>query len=66
MIVRFQDGKPFVVFAGTKIKPESNPPDMGWQGLSRVDCATVWFPGLPVNMKVTTVPFVAVILGGMN
>lgn len=31
---------------GTKIQPESKPPSRGWQGLAKLDCVTVWFPGL--------------------
>jgi hypothetical protein len=32
--------------AGTETHPESNPPATGWQGLAKLDCVTVWFPGL--------------------
>ena len=65
-MVRFQTGKPVVVFGGMKTKPELNPPVIGVHGFWNVDWVMVWFPGDPVNMKVTTEPLVALMLGGVN
>lgn len=39
---------------------------MGVHGLLNVDCVMEWFPGMPENWKLMTVPFVALTLGGMN
>jgi len=67
VIVRFHSGVS-TVGTGERIwtQPESNPPVSGWQGLENLDWVTEWFPGTPVNLKVITVPFVALTLGGMN
>lgn len=65
-MVRFQVGKPVVVFGGIKRKPESKPPSRGWQGVSADDWVTVWLPGLPAQVNWTMVPLAAVMLAGMN
>ena len=65
-MVRFQVGKPSVVFAGTLTKPEEKPPSSWEQGLAKEDWATVWFPGDPEKTKVMVEPTVALIMGGMN
>jgi len=49
-----------------KIQPESKPPANGWQGSVKDDCVTEWFPGVPLKLNVTTVPFFAVIVLGVN
>ena len=49
VMVTFHSGKPDVVFAGMKRKPESKPFDIGWHGESAVDCVTVWFPCVTVE-----------------
>ncbi len=43
---------------GTKMKPESKPPERGSQGLAKADWATVWLPGIPSKTKVTMEPLV--------
>lgn len=65
-MVIFQLGKPFVVFAGIKMYPESKPPGRGWHGLAKEDWVTVWFPGDPCQTNVTVVPLLAVMFGGKN
>ena len=66
VMVTFHSGKPDVVFAGMKRKPESKPFDIGWHGESAVDCVTVWLPGEPIQTKLMTVPLLAVTFDGMN
>lgn len=65
-IVKFQTGNPVVVFGGINTKPELKPPVKGVHGFANVDWVTVWFPGEPRNWNETTVPFVALKVGGMN
>jgi len=50
----------------TSTQPEPKPPAIGWHGELKEDCVTLWFPGIPLNKKVITEPFVAVIVVGEN
>ena len=48
----------WVELAGTGMKPESMPLDIGWHGAAKVDCVTVWFLGMKTNSMVS--PWAAV------
>jgi hypothetical protein len=65
VIVRFHSGTADSA-VGIKTQPESKPPGVGWQGVEKGDWVTEWFPGIPVNWKVITLPLVALMLGGIN
>lgn len=66
VIVKFQVGNPVVKPIGMKIVPVSNPSPIGSHGSAKVDWVTEWLPGAPENVKVTTSPTDAVMLGGLK
>jgi len=68
VIVRFHVGNESVagVPVGIKMLPESKPSESGSQGLAKDVWVTEWLPGTPAKVNVTTVPFVAVMFGGLK